>query len=291
MNKNFLPSKQFISRIVSITVIVVVIFGGYKLFGIISNKIKNRSDKEVAVTIKKSVQKDSNDNGIPDWEESLWGLNPNKNGEENKEFIISKRKAINPNFDSTSEELRNQTETDNISKLFFSVIMSLSEDGEIDDDTLNLISQEIGQRVESEELKDIYVEGMLNIIADSETAKSDYYNQMKSLVEKYEESGIGEELSVLSQGLVFEDLQSLYVVKMIGEAYRKFGEDAISISVPKSLSQNHLKLVNNYEKTGQSIESLSAVLNDPIVGIRGLLNYKKYSDELVKNLEFIGDNL
>ena len=103
MKKEFLPSKKFFIRL---TVAIVLIIVGFLIYKV-SIYFKNRNSNNIAKQVKviNQVQDDSNNNGIPDWEERLWGLNPNKDGEANKEFILNKRKTLklnNGNSDSNS---------------------------------------------------------------------------------------------------------------------------------------------------------------------------------------------
>ena len=83
--KKYLPSTQFIIRAVSILILVGVCFGAYKLIVF----LKNRSTKKdpTKLLVQNLTQKDSNGNDIADWEESLWGLDPKGNGQENKDYI------------------------------------------------------------------------------------------------------------------------------------------------------------------------------------------------------------
>jgi hypothetical protein len=52
-----------------------------------------------------------------------------------------------------------------------------------------------------------------------------------------------------------------------------------------------LGAANNYEKTGQTIKDLAKILSDPIVGMKALINYKKYNDALASDLEKISETL
>ncbi|ETB64077.1 TPA: hypothetical protein DIC38_00845 [Candidatus Nomurabacteria bacterium] len=282
MNKNFLPSKQFVSRVISLVIIAIVIFGGYKLFGIISNKIKDRSNKEVAVTIKKSVQKDSNDNDIPDWEESLWGLNPRKNGEENKEFILAKRKLMIQNISKESNE--SISENDELTKAFFSVIMSLQQTGDLDETAVNAISDTYSEKIEATPIEDSYILKDLNIVPDTEENTTKYYTDMQNTINKYKESGIGEELGLIVQAIAYNDPQVLYAVQTIALSYRDFGQDLRKIQVPSFLSEIHLSLINNCEKNAVSLHDMTMLFDDPMIAMKGIINYKKYNEILSINL-------
>ena len=54
---------------------------------------------------------------------------------------------------------------------------------------------------------------------------------------------------------------------------------------PELMKEIHLRIINSYEKNAVSIENLTQVLSDPLVGMRAILNYKQYNDELDTNLK------
>lgn len=287
MNKEYLPSKIFIVRVVFIFVILATIFGISKIY----TYFKNRStDGVIKLQIKDVVQKDSNDNGIPDWEESLWGLDPEKDGPLNKDFIIAKRKILAENNDGSSES-GNLTENDELSRELFSVVMSLQQSGTLNDDSITLITEAVGEKIDASPLPDIYAKNMLNIVIDSIDNTHNYNIAFGELVIKYADANIGDELVFISEGLKNDDSTAMSIVNTISNSYKSFGEDLMKIPVPASVASTHLSLANNYEKTGQSIDGLSQILENQILGMSSVINYKKYSDALVSDINKLTDSL
>ena len=289
--KNYLPSKKF-QAIILIIIVFVTLF--FTIKGIVSLvKSKKLTSKEPAkITISEVIQKDSNSNGIPDWEEYLWGLNPNKNGPENKEFILAKKKTIADNNGNPSAD-NSQVITDNeaLSREFFAAIVSLQQTGSLNDESLGVITNAIGSNVKAIEIKDIYTYNMMTIVNDSPTANNTYQDNLSKLVTKYQDADIGNELTFIVQGLNNKDPQALYAAQTVAIAYQNFGKEFIKVPVPKAIANLQLSAANNYEKTGQTIHDLTTMLNDPLGGMKGLLNYKKYNDILGADLEKISEIL
>lgn len=279
MQKEYLPSKQFIKRLLAIILFAGFIFGVYKSIEILKNQ-PNRANR-LKINIVQSIQKDSNDNGIPDWEESLWGLNPKKDGEENKTFIMERRKALNPNADFGEGEI---TETDTLAREFFSVVMALQQTGDLDEEAMQAIGEAVSEKITAEPIPDKYTRDMLKIISDTPENVSLYYKGLQDIISKYQDEDLGNELTFIIQGIAYEDQQVLDLVKTIALAYRGFGEDLILLPVPELLSSVHLSMANNYEKNSEVIEDLTKVLNDPTIGMKAILNYKKYNDALAADL-------
>ncbi len=288
MKREYLPSKLFMFVVAFIILILAVVFGITKLVSYFKNKSSNNAKAPKAVIIQDLVQKDANNNGIADWEEYLWGLDPNKNGPENKEFILAKKKTLLQNEDGTTNDSNEKiTENESISRQFFATIISLQQTGELNPESIKSVSDSFGKNVESIEITDIYNNSMMTIVNDGTLAKTNYENALTKLVIKYQDADIGNELNFIIQGLNNKDFAALYAAKSIAEAYQSFGREFIKIPTPRSLIQTHLSAANNYEKVGQTITGLTQVLSDPIVGMRAIQNYKKYSDVLGNDLDKI----
>lgn len=289
MKKEYLPSKQFIIRLVILVIIIGGAFSVYKLVQYFRNRSGEKAPTKLVV--KDIVQKDSNKNGIPDWEESLWGLDPSKDGVSNKEFILAQRAILskdeNRSLDNDSAPVN---DNEAMSREFFAIIMSLQQTGNLDDASLKAISDTIGEQIVATPIPDIYKKTSLVIKADGEQARDAYFANLKDILLKYQNKDIGNELTFISQGIEKNDPQAIEIAKGIGESYKSFGRDLVKISVPNSLAQAHLNLANNYEKTGRSIDEMVKVLSDQMAGMKGLINYNKYSDDLVVNMQELSDN-
>jgi len=281
--KKYLPSRKFIAVV---TVIIIFITFFFIIKGVIflfkSKKLK--STQPAQITVGEVIQKDSNNNGIPDWEEYLWGLDPYKNGVSNKEFIMAKKNTLAQNDSGLlGDSSSTVTANDDLSREFFAAIVSLQQTGSLDDASMKTLTDAIGENVKTEEIKDVYTFNMMKIVNDSTTANNTYRDNLSSLVTKYSDADIGSELTFIIQGLNNKDPQALYAAKTVGVAYQDFGKEFIKIPVPKALADLQLSAANNYEKVGESINDLT--LTDQIKGMKALLNYKKYDDLLGTDLE------
>lgn len=291
--KKYLPSKKFVAILLIIIVFIALFFTVKGVISFFSNKrASNGQQTQLSIKTPESIsQKDSNKNGIADYEEYLWGLDPNKNGPENKEFISSKRKALIESGDIVPDDSKTITDNELLSQQFFATIVSLQQTGELNEESMNSVSEALGKNIEATPIPDIYTSNMLTIQNDSNTANTAYYNALSKLVIKYTDANIGSELTFIVQGMGNKDPQALYAAATVGQAYQSFGRDLIKIPVPKSLSSTHLSAANNYEKTGQTVNDLAKILSDPIIGMKAILSYKNYSDALAVDLEKISEIL
>ena len=284
MNK-YLPSKQFMARILIILIILGAIGGLYELTQYFR---KGKNDPvPTKLLVKDIIQKDSNDNGIADWEEGLWGLDPTKDGPANKEFILNKRSVLAKDNTSQAVDDNALTENDVLSRELFATVMSLQQSDSLNTDSIKSVSEAIGQNIIPTDIPDVYTINMLKI---SGTEK-DYYIAFKNLVDKYKDKDMGSELTFVSQGLENKDPQAIYAAKSVAVFYREFGQALIKTPVPSSLAQTNLDLANSYEKVAQTIEGFGNILTDQISGMKALINYKKYSDKIISDITKLSDNL
>lgn len=289
MNKSYLPSKEFVIKVLAIILIVGGVLGISKLFQYLKNRKDNKPQAKVSV-IGDLIQKDTNKNGIPDWEEYLWGLDPEKNGPENKEFILAKKKTIQESGIVLNDESL-ITDHEMLSRQFFAAIIALQQTGQLDETSMKSISEAVGKNIEPVSIPDMYTKDMLKIKDNSQASSDNYRVQVEKLIQKYSNADIGSEITFIIQGISSNDPQALYAAQTVATSYENFGEEFLTIEVPNYLAEKHLSAANNYAKVGQTIKDLSKSLLDPITGMKSILNYKNYSDKLSSDLESISNLL
>jgi hypothetical protein len=264
---------------------VIVVLLLTKITPSIKNKIeKVNTNRQLSVS--ELVGQDSNNNGIQDWEETLWGLDPKGDGSENKNFIINKKKSLNGGV-LPADTTENLSDNDKMAREFFAMIISLQQSGNLNEEAIKNISNSVGANVVAEDLKDIYTKDMLNIQSTTTITLGSYQNAMQKIIRKYNGTDMGDELSFIGQAVAGNDPQVLKVGVSIANSYRSLGSDIMKVSVPSSLAGTHLELANNMEKTARSIENMGKLLDNPMQGMTAIVQYKRYNDALLANLEQI----
>ncbi|MFZ2205668.1 MAG: hypothetical protein WAV23_03700 [Minisyncoccia bacterium] len=287
----YLPSRKFIKIIAICFVVIVGLFIFFRISAkekFISQAEKNALIQETGkLTINELVLKDSDSDGIPDWEEALWGTDKNNrvtfNNTPDATYIQNKKIELGTEQTPSDENL---TETDKFSREFFAAFMSMKESGQVDNTTINNFSNALGQQMIDPLLIDLYTEQEINISTDNSTKNQEkYYSSMKKLFEGYKSTGLGDELDIVSSDLsVYSALGTgtqSKELQIIADAYQDFAKKAIRITVPSVLAQYHLQIINSSNNTGISVRNMAKTIVDPIIGLSGLSQYQKYSGELV----------
>ncbi|MFA6586118.1 MAG: thrombospondin type 3 repeat-containing protein [Candidatus Paceibacterota bacterium] len=296
----YLPSKKFTiltSVIIVLAVIIFVIFfmsSSGESFSITGNK-NNIPLKVENQTVTEMIQNDTDGDGIPDWEEALWGTDKNKkmtfNNTPDATYIENKKKELKIE-QGISADVTKLTETEKFAREFFTSYSAMKSSGQVDADTINNFSSALGQKIVNPELIDRYTSTDIKINNTDDTAtRKAYYLSMQKLFKTYQSAGIGEELNIISQGLATNSStgttstpDQYSKLPTIANAYQNFAKKIMELNVPSSLTDYHLKIANSSNNTGISVLNMGKMINDPIIGLSGLSQYQKYSDELVKTV-------
>ena len=290
--KQYLPSHTFMRRVAMILLFAIVICAGYTLVRFVINKFSHKDVRALVTYPGGTIQKDSNNNGIPDWEERLWGLDPTADGTTNKSIIDKKKSRLTAGSTSQSgiDDNGKLTEDDEASRQFFAAVMSLQESGKLTDQSILAVADSIGEKIVATPIDDVYKASDVTTDEFSKKNLVIYYNGLKSLFIKYRTKNIGDELTFIEQGLQNNDPSAMRVALGVASQYKSFGKELLKIPVPKEMIELHLNLANNYEKVGESIEGMSKVLDEPIVGMRSFINYNKYLDLLTSEISELSGN-
>lgn len=289
----YLPSKKLVIISIICLFLFIVIF--LIFFSSSEGEMFSKTKKEVGSglkvenqTITELMQSDKDQDGVADWEEALWGTDQNKkitfDNTPDATYIENKKESFKIQEKDEVEEQK-LTETEKFAREFFTSYSAMKSSGQIDNETINNFSSALGQKIVNPELIDRYKAEDIHTIKDEEiSTKKAYYQNMKSLFETYKSSGLGEELSIVSGGLATGSVvneEQTRKLNAIASAYQNFAKKSMELSVPESLAGYHLRISNSANNTGISVASMGKIVSDPIIGLSGLSQYQKYSEDLV----------
>jgi hypothetical protein len=294
--KNYLPSKKFKRLLILFVILAIIFFIAFNLFSDKNNFSTSKKSSKLELeklTVGELVKKDSDGDGVLDWEEALWGTDPqNKATFENvadATYIKNKRAEIKTetNTDATTDNTK-LTETDKFAREFFASYSAMKTSGQMDDSTITNFSTSLGQKIVDPFVFDKYSEKDIKLAKNDEYSnQEDYYIAAGNLFEEYKAAGLGDELEIAG-GMVSSgkatDLQNENKLIEIATAYQKFSKELVLIPTPKTLSQYQLRILNASNNTGIAVMNMSKMLKDPIVGISGIAEYEKYSNDLINSV-------
>jgi hypothetical protein len=235
------------------------------------------------ITVKDLVNKDTDTDGIPDWEEILWGLDPNK--KETTPGVpdgttISKLKASQATgveIAAEDQNIENLTQTDKFSRELFSTLVALSQNGTIDETTAEKISGSLAEQIQNSAQRKMFISSDLKILNDNSIkAIKNYKNTTDNIPKKYTtESNV---LDILQRFIVDENTVDPSVLveldPIIAQAQNMIDE-ILKMSVPQILASTHLNFLNAGQGLLENVSDIRLFDTDPIVAMGGIGKYEE----------------
>lgn len=270
-----LPSKRFLIRggIATLIVALVLLAQTSWVRGIFGRKEKGLSI-DPNQTIRQVVGKDSNGNGISDWEEQLWGLDPTKlttDGVANKSIIEQKRRSL-----QTNEDGGPLNETDRLARELFSVTTALSQGGA--GRTLSQVGGSIGENMPEPQTAPHYSREDLRLVTTSGRALITYRRGLEKALASY--SATLPEIEVVIQTLETGNTDQLDALNKTIAFYQSLNSQLISLSVPRSVAQYHLDMVNSTYGLAEAFKKMKVLDDNGIQALVGLAEYRTFSAQL-----------
>lgn len=236
-------------------------------------------------------QIDSDGDGLFDWEESLYGTDPNKidtdsdgtpDGKEielgrnplvkgPKDFLSSQNNPI-----ATSTEKENLTLTDAFARNFFAEYMNLQQSGvKITTDNAEKIA---GDYLKNATLPSVsakqYNQTDLLLTDSDKTHIANYQTAMAAVFDKYWPKGKTNELAIMQKAFAGDNTKALIELAPIISAYQNTMDNILTLSVPQLAVSIHLNVLNSLATYIQTLKMIQLTDTDPLGGLAGLNAYQ-----------------
>ncbi len=271
-------------------------------------KSVSRDDVEKALT--SIVIKDSDGDGLRDWEEALWKTDPkNKDsdgdGTTDGEEVRDGRDPTVPgpqdriktdtNNGSTNES-KPETITDIVIEKALATFLLEQQNGAIDETTREKLAATLMQETSGINIltyTPTYKLENLNIVGNSIEEFNIYKDNFIQVLNKHLREYPENELDIVTKALRNEDGGELK--KLDGEitGYKIAVKELLSIKTPSELAKKHLEIINAHIQIADSLENMKYSITDPMVGLIGILQFTEYfesgSNNVIEILSLIND--
>jgi len=251
-------------------------------------KNKTGESSELAynnTTIGALVNKDTDGDGIPDWEEKLWGTDPLK-----KETIPGTPDSVaieklKPQTEQNEQGLpslkdENLTQTDKFSRELFATIAAATQGGQtMDQATVDQIGSSLAAQIQNSPPRKVFLLSDIKIINDDSIEAIKNYNHAVGIVYKgYKRTD--KVTNILKKFIADKnnpDVSVLSQLDPIIEQASKIIAGMIKINVPQGLAQLHLDAINAIERIVENLSDIKLYNSDPVVAMGAM---SKYSDNV-----------
>ncbi|MEI6280760.1 MAG: hypothetical protein WCP17_02040 [bacterium] len=241
-----------------------------------------------AKTIEELATKDTDGDTVPDWEEKLWGTDPNKTettaGTPDSVAIERLRadQIIKTGTTGNSQNGGVITQTDQFSRDLFTTIAAASQDGQpLDQTTADKISNSLADHIQNSPPKKVYTLLDIKILNDDSTqAVTKYQSTLGTTYKKY--AIYVSVYDILAESIKNDDININVLNKLdpIIKNMNAIVTEMLSMKVPQSLSALHLEVINDFQKVSENITDIKAVNTDAILTMSAVSQYQKNDDQL-----------
>lgn len=277
------PSKTFLIRgAVALGILVLIFIFQSDMFQNLFSKKENTPEVKIE-SIEDLIKKDSNANGVPDWEERFWGLDPmvaSTNGQLHTE-IIAQRKTILSS--QTNAEILNETERLARELFIVSTVIGGSTDGNLP--AIRAVSEQAADEFTQGKglIDQITIEDTTRIKTDKQ-AITTYIVELIKVLESKKPTNELEILARISEEKKMEDLGKL---TPIIASYQSLAVKVAALPVPTTLAEEHLILANSINNMGRGLETFKTIESDAAMGLIGFYQYSIEEDRFDTSLTSI----
>jgi hypothetical protein len=256
-----------------------------------------------------AITQDSDNDGLKDWEETLWGTDPHNpdtdgDGTPDGEEVDAGRNPTVPGpedmLDLENGELPNQTPvedmtaTEKVAAVFFKEYVALRQSGELADPSAQseLVSNLVKQFETATWTNPGYGEKdvLVGPLHGKDAARS-YGNLVAIAFAQNPVPNTGNALLALLKILEEDDATKLTELEGWALAYGGIEKDLLEIVVPKDVALTHLELINHFASMRKQVEAMQKAFEDPVVMMQAINPHVESAHGLLRSFVAIKNYL
>lgn len=251
--KKYLPSKQFSIVIGSVIVIcLIVFFVGRRITNV--QNVEN-VDVSVVTTATELYNRDSDNDGLFDWEELLWKMDP-KNPDTNGDGIldgqeVEQRRRELQSGDISADSFNPNTQTEALAQQFY--LFAATNPNPSESEFQNFVDSVVGLFNFAEPISYISLDDVRVGVENPGL----YYSDLSQALFRLQKSEKPADLVLIDQLLSSQNsAQSTQDMKNLIITYHTAVKDLQNIAVPSSQTNNHMELVNSLLNIAGSLQAI-----------------------------------
>ncbi|HRH31203.1 MAG TPA: hypothetical protein PK950_00870 [Candidatus Paceibacterota bacterium] len=286
INPKYLPSKKFV-KIAGASLIVIFIIYMIFLYSKTYKTLKNPEITMATVPVQELLERDTDSDGVKDWEELLWGTDSTLSatfGTPDAVYVENKRKEIAAKNEGVAEE-QNINDTEKIAREFLTTILSLKESGNLNAFNIANLADKFGQEIGSQTtLVDKYSNKDVKTGTDTLAAKKTYYAALTKAITAAKKQGMGTELEIIAKYFA-EDTTTAADLNKIATMYTTFTKSLNAIQqVPPSAAIMHLELLNESNNMASIFKNINELNDNSIIGLIAIAQFQSNEPKMEATL-------
>jgi hypothetical protein len=276
--------------ILIIIVLIGIIFGVIRLVGYLKNRseIKRQEQRLALDTIITSRAqlgltalgtKDSDGDGLPDWREALWQLDPNNPDTDGNGVLDGDQVRLATEKLEGSASTLEQTTTDLLARDIYTAVTVLQQSGQLDDQTSERLTTEIATAISDAVPVPVYDISDITIISDTETSRVAYQQRLATLLSQFSADDFA---VVLETALVTnpDDVDPVKPAAVITK-YQAIRTGMLDMNVPSGLAGSHIEMLNTMSRLVENMRGIVQANEDPLVGLASVTQLESTIDQFI----------
>lgn len=264
--------------------------------------------------LKAYASKDTDGDGLPDWEEALYGTDPNKaisnsfgipDGQAAREGKLTPNALASqlPGEDQGTATLTDAdfggtpapapgSITDQFSKEFLQEYLEASNGQPMDEDTEQALVDKLMQQFSQQaagSMQSSY--SQVSIHTSNVTTSISYASEVEAALTENDPGITDQPLDLMGQLIQGNDLSAQKKLTTISVSYQKMALQLKNATVPPSLISTQLQLVKSLEELSRSTSIVSNYQKDPLATIGAFSVYKSASQNLSQGIDSLANVL
>jgi len=253
-------------------------------------------------TVTDLINIDTDRDGVPDWQERLFGTDPTKKettpGIPDSVAIGKLRAAqttgTDTGTDTSNQDNSNLTETDKFSRDLFATVSATTQNGQsMDASTIDNISSSLADKIQNPAVRKVFLLSDIKITKDNSVGAVQKYKN--GLVKIYTNNPTKNNVADVIKEFVGdgtnpneEALQKLDpVIKQLEEIIN----ERVKLQVPDQLAPQHLDVINALERVVENLADIKLYSTDPVVTIGAMSVYGNNTASLQLSLDVLANTL
>lgn len=244
------------------------------------------------------VNKDTDEDGILDWEESLWGTDPTRqdsddDGISDSAEITKLKSESGTGEESLAADSLKLTETEKFADQLFATTAALNEGGVVDENTLNSIGTSLAENIQKTTQRKVYTVKNIQISKDeSVPAIRAYGLEIQSVQAKHP---LDTDVAAIAATAIRSDGEiDATVFKKFDPTISQINgivKDMLAIKPPYSVSTLHVMVINRFQKLSENLEDIKLAEADPIIALKAIEQYENNSATLFQYITILSSYL
>ncbi len=246
------------------------------------------------------AQKDSDGDGLPDWEEALYGTDPHNAHSVSPTLTDGEAVAqglVKPKFTTATSAATSSTTpisvhgitaapnslTDQFAQnLFGQYISQANGTAPSDADIAKYAQSAIQTLVQNHSHQDVYTLSNEHISNSNQNNLNTYAVAAENALAVNTVATDKNEIDYFSSAVNSNDPGAIKALVQIGKAYTADGPTLMAITVPQESQYAHLELANSLMRLGEDVTDMSTFNDDPLRAYLGLAAYQQDSQSMLK---------